>query len=116
MFRKCSRYVFCRWTQSELNGGIIRYQIETNLNVAFSFRGQGLAKKLLQRSEELAREHNFEMMKTDATGLFSQKISSALGFRTCSEIRYDDYSQLTGFPAVEFPHEKLMIMYKSLAD
>lgn len=53
-------------------------------------------------------------MKSDATGLFSQKISESLGFDTLAEIRYDEYKDNNNSPifAVEPPHESLKIMYK----
>lgn len=55
-------------------------------------------------------------MKTDATGLFSQKISESLGFVTCSEVRYNEYTDSNNCTIfeVESPHESLKIMFKLL--
>lgn len=55
-------------------------------------------------------------MKSDATGLYSQKISESMGFITCAEIRYNEYTDKNNCPifAVEPPHESLKIMYKLL--
>lgn len=78
-------------------------------------RGQGLAKLLLLESERIASDQGFQVIKADATGLFSQRISSSIGFITLLEIRYDEYlNEETGDPVfnVEKPHESLKIMYK----
>lgn len=70
---------------------------------------------LLMESERIATANGFQVMKADATGLFSQKITSSLGFNTLFEIRYEDnIDEETGDPvfAVDPPHESLKIMYK----
>ncbi|XP_058463088.1 uncharacterized protein LOC131437632 [Malaya genurostris] len=84
------------------------------LSVDSKFRGQGLAKKLMEKSEEIAVEMGFQIMKTDATGAFSQRVVSSLGFITKSEIKYSEYLDGDGDQifVVEPPHEKLKIMYK----
>lgn len=101
------------------------------LSVDSQFRGQGLAKQLWQRSEYMANEFdfevilllngcllfinsNFKLIKADATGLFSQKISMSFGFIPCLELRYDSYTDKEGEPIfrVEPPHDHLKIMYK----
>ncbi|XP_058837088.1 arylalkylamine N-acetyltransferase 1-like [Topomyia yanbarensis] len=84
------------------------------LSVDSKFRGQGLAKILLKKSEELALERGFQVMKTDATGAFSQRVVSSLGFITKGEIKYTDYLDSNGDQifVVEPPHEKLKIMCK----
>lgn len=74
-----------------------------------------MAKKLLIESERVAQSNGFQVMKADATGLFSQKISSSLGFSTLVEIRYDEFIDAeTGYPVfhVDPPHESLKIMFK----
>ncbi|XP_062559972.1 uncharacterized protein LOC134224578 isoform X1 [Armigeres subalbatus] len=84
------------------------------LSVDSKFRGKGLAKKLLEKSEELALDRGFQVLKTDATGAFSQRVVSSLGFVTKSEINYIDYLDDNGEQVflVEPPHEKLKIMCK----
>lgn len=56
------------------------------------------------------------MLKTDATGMFSQRSVQALGFTTVSETRYDTHKNEDGslmFP-VPPPHQSLKIMQKQL--
>ncbi|XP_059609185.1 arylalkylamine N-acetyltransferase 1 [Phlebotomus argentipes] len=84
------------------------------LSVDCRFRGQGLAKKLMEKSQEVARENGFKLMKTDATGLFSQKTFSSLGFSTKSEYLYSLENGKVADFMVEPPHDKLKIMYKVL--
>lgn len=63
----------------------------------------------------MAGRNGFSVMKADATGLFSQKISSSLGFKTLVEVRYDSYIE-DGVPVfrVAAPHVSLKIMYKCI--
>lgn len=85
------------------------------LSVDSECRGQGVAKTLLMESERVAKASGFQLMKADATGLFSQKISASLGFGTLIEFRYDEFvEETTGCPVfnVSPPHESLKIMYK----
>ncbi|XP_037049914.1 dopamine N-acetyltransferase [Bradysia coprophila] len=84
------------------------------LSVDAKFRGQGLAKELWRRSEVMATECNFQLMKADATGLFSQKVSISFGFSPCLELSYNTYTDKQGDPIfkVDPPHDNLKIMYK----
>ncbi|XP_053686327.1 uncharacterized protein LOC128735868 [Sabethes cyaneus] len=86
------------------------------LSVDSKFRGQGLAKKLIMKSEALAIENGFQLLKTDATGIISQKLMGAQGFETVCEIVYEHYLDENGDQifVVEAPHNKLKIMCKSI--
>ncbi|GBP10311.1 Dopamine N-acetyltransferase [Eumeta japonica] len=86
------------------------------LSVDNLYRGQGIAKGLVKHSEEVAREYDFELMKADATGLFSQKILKSNGFEVLSEQYYDKYVDEFGriLLPVESPHIKLQLLYKLL--
>ena len=58
-----------------------------------------------------------QTLKTDATGVFSQKIFASLGYDTISEVQYnslldDDYN--TQIFNVAEPHSSLKIMVKEL--
>lgn len=55
-------------------------------------------------------------MKTDATGLFSQKISASIGFSTLAEVKYDRYLDQDGeiIFVVDPPHDRLKVMCKLL--
>lgn len=88
------------------------------LSVDSKFRGQGVAKNLLLKCEEIAADNGYRMLKSDATSFFTQKISTALGYLTCSESRYDDYVDENNerIIVVEPPHQGNKIMYKLLDD
>ncbi|XP_068085812.1 arylalkylamine N-acetyltransferase 1 [Anabrus simplex] len=88
------------------------------LSVDKRFRGRGLAKELLQRSESVARKKGFRVLKEDATGYFSQRVAESLGLEVVLEVRYSDYkSEDTGEVVfnTEPPHECLKIMVKVLS-
>lgn len=87
---------------------IFEYRI---LSVDKNHRGQGLAKKLIQKSEEVARKYHCKVVKGDATAAGSLAICSSQGLKPIQEIAYKD----TEFE-VEAPHEKLVILYKTLDD
>ncbi|XP_017473154.1 PREDICTED: dopamine N-acetyltransferase [Rhagoletis zephyria] len=86
------------------------------LSVDGRFRGQGIAKELVRRSEQIARDFEFKLMKADATGIFSQKILQSNGFKVLCELYYDKYTDEFGKPLllVEAPHIKLQLLYKFL--
>lgn len=87
---------------------IFEYRI---LSVDKEYRGQGLAKKLIQKSEEIARKYHCKVVKGDATAVGSLKICLGYGMKPISEISYEKID----IP-VEKPHEKLVILYKVLDD
>ncbi|XP_037933275.1 dopamine N-acetyltransferase-like [Teleopsis dalmanni] len=86
------------------------------LSVDGRFRGQGIAKELVRRSEQVARDFEFKLMKADATGIFSQKILKSNGFELLIEQYYNKYTDEFGYPVlnVESPHIKLQLLYKYL--
>lgn len=82
------------------------------LSVDKSYRGQGLAKRLMQRSEDVARKYHCKVIKGDATAVGSLAICLSLGMKPIQEIYYKDVDGLEVKP----PHEKLVILYKSLME
>jgi len=87
---------------------VFEYRI---LSVDSNYRGQGLAKKLIQKSEDIARKYHCRIVKGDATAVGSLKICLSLGLTPITEILYTE----TDIP-VSPPHEKLVILYKMLND
>ncbi|KAK3912823.1 Dopamine N-acetyltransferase [Frankliniella fusca] len=86
------------------------------LSVDNRYRGRGLARQLLERSIETARAAGFQLVKEDATGLFSQRAAESMGFQTVCELPYEEYTDEAGrvvFP-IEAPHKSLKIMVKEL--
>ncbi|XP_063221433.1 uncharacterized protein LOC134530495 [Bacillus rossius redtenbacheri] len=87
------------------------------LSVDRRFRGRGLARALLLRSEEVARQHGFKVFKEDATGFFSQRVAESVGLRAVSELKYCEHIAPETGEAVfktQPPHESLKIMVKIL--
>ncbi|KAL4715774.1 hypothetical protein ACJJTC_006353 [Scirpophaga incertulas] len=82
------------------------------ISVADQARGRGLAKELMKRSIQLAREEDFKLFKVDATGAFSQRICSTLGLRELRKVRYAEYCDSSGKPifCVPPPHDALSVM------
>lgn len=86
------------------------------LSVDSRFRGQGIAKELIRRTELVARCHGYHLLKADATGIFSQKILRSQGFEPFSEQLYAKYKNSEGciILPVEAPHIKLQLLTKQL--
>ncbi|EDW62387.1 arylalkylamine N-acetyltransferase 1 [Drosophila virilis] len=86
------------------------------LSVDARFRGQGIAKELVRRAEQVARKSGFRLLKADATGIFSQKILCSQGFQPFSEQLYAKYTNDAGeiILPVEAPHIKLQLLTKQL--
>lgn len=87
------------------------------LSVDKRFRGRGLARELLRRSEQTARDAGFKLLKEDATGLFSQRVAESLGLETVHQVRYSDYTAKDTGEVVfntPTPHDTLKIMVKIL--
>lgn len=85
---------------------IFEYRI---LSVDRDYRGKGLAKKLIGRSEDVARKYQCRLVKGDATAQGSLAICLGQGLKPVSEIYYKD----TEFE-VKPPHEKFVILCKIL--
>lgn len=86
------------------------------LSVSPKFRGQGIAKYLVEHALDLGKEKCYKIAKTDATGMFSQKIMKSNGFDIVLEKYYDKYVNASGEPIlhVQSPHIKLQILYKTI--
>lgn len=60
----------------------------------------------------------WQVLKSDGTSYFSQRVHASMGFEKRYELRYDkvlDENQQPIFP-VEAPHESIQILYKSIDD
>ncbi|KAH8386882.1 hypothetical protein KR093_003265, partial [Drosophila rubida] len=86
------------------------------LSVDARYRGQGIAKELVRRTELVARESDYHLLKADATGIFSQKILRSHGFEVFSEQLYAKYKDAEGqiILPVEAPHIKMQLLVKEL--
>ncbi|CAH2041636.1 unnamed protein product, partial [Iphiclides podalirius] len=66
------------------------------ISVSDKARGKGLAKELMKRSIDIAKEHGFKLFKVDATGAYSQRICSGLGLRTLARCATRSTAMRTG--------------------
>lgn len=87
---------------------IFEYRI---LSVDREYRGRGLAKQLIMKSEDVARKYHCKVVKGDATAQGSLAICLSQGLQPISETYYKD----TDIP-VQPPHEKFVILHKMLPE
>ncbi|KAJ8968896.1 hypothetical protein NQ317_008833 [Molorchus minor] len=88
------------------------------LSVDSRYRGKGIAKELFARSELIAEEHGFRLMKVDATSLFTQKISESFGLTVEKSVKYGEYTDENGKKIYDTqpPHDYYKVMVKQLPD
>lgn len=87
------------------------------LSVDNRYRGKGLANELFKLSLDIASKAGFKVFKVDATGVFSQRISTKLGLETLVELEYRNHlDSATGLPMFTppSPHTSLKVMVKIL--
>lgn len=70
-----------------------QYTIEHSIYVHRDHRGKGLAKKLLTRLIQIAREHKYHNMIAgiDTTNIASKKLHQSFGFESCAYIKHAGY-------------------------
>nr|XP_022920579.1 dopamine N-acetyltransferase-like [Onthophagus taurus] len=89
------------------------------LSVDGKYRGRGIAKELFQRSEIVAEESGFKLIKVDATSFFTQKIAESVGLKTEAEINYKEFEDNEGkriYYKVKSPHDYYKLMVKELGN
>ncbi|KAF5302793.1 hypothetical protein FQA39_LY01973 [Lamprigera yunnana] len=87
------------------------------LSVASNYRGRGLAKELFMRSEIIAEEYGFKVIKVDATSLFTQKICENFGLKAVKSVVYKDFKDEKGklLYNTKSPHDYYKVMLKELS-
>jgi GNAT superfamily N-acetyltransferase len=87
------------------------------LSVDSRFRGKGIARELFLRSELIAEEHGFKLVKVDATSLFTQKVAECLGFTVEKSVKYGDYKDENGQKIYDTksPHDYYKVMIKLIS-
>ncbi|XP_017778189.1 PREDICTED: uncharacterized protein LOC108563894 [Nicrophorus vespilloides] len=87
------------------------------LSVNSKYRGKGIAKELFLRSEILAEESGFKLMKVDATSRFSQRVAESLGMSTAKAVKYSEFKDEKGqsIYSIQPPHEYYKVMIKELS-
>jgi len=61
------------------------------LSVDSAMRGRGIAKVLLEKSAELAKQHGYPLIRIDCTSHFSALAVARLGFQCVFTMQYEDY-------------------------
>ncbi|GJQ86088.1 putative N-acetyltransferase [Trypoxylus dichotomus] len=57
------------------------------------FQGGGIAKVLMDKTRDLAREKGIKMIRVDCTSYFSARASEKLGMQCVYELKYADYKE-----------------------
>lgn len=67
-------------------------QVEVQVvSVDAAARGRGIAKALLQRTRDLARQVGARLVRIDCSSVFSARAAQRLGFQQVFSLRYDQY-------------------------
>uniref|UniRef100_A0A6P7FKK1 aralkylamine N-acetyltransferase n=1 Tax=Diabrotica virgifera virgifera TaxID=50390 RepID=A0A6P7FKK1_DIAVI len=84
------------------------------LSVDASLRGKGIAKKLTNKSKELAKEHGAQMVFLECTSFFSAAVAKSLGYELVWSLDYENY-KVNGEVVLKpvHPHKSLQLfVYK----
>ncbi|XP_046824196.1 arylalkylamine N-acetyltransferase 1-like isoform X1 [Vespa crabro] len=98
-FRKILR--FLHYIDKRVNVGKFQDQniLEIRIiSVDTNWRGKGIAKALIEKTIEIAKEHNFQAIRVDCTSMFSGKLCERFGFETIDQVKYSDYVDENGKP------------------
>jgi GNAT superfamily N-acetyltransferase len=61
------------------------------VSVDSAMRGRGIAKALIEKSTELAKQHGYPLIRIDCTSHFSALAVARLGFDCVFKMQYEDY-------------------------
>ncbi|KAF5294537.1 hypothetical protein FQR65_LT10729 [Abscondita terminalis] len=80
------------------------------LSTDCAWRGQGVARKLLDKTRDIGREQGYSLMRVDCTSCFSAKAIAKLGFDCVYELNYEDYKE-NGKPVftTQYPHSTFTV-------
>ncbi|XP_068967522.1 arylalkylamine N-acetyltransferase 1-like isoform X2 [Bombus flavifrons] len=86
------------------------------ISVDSKWRGKGVAKALIEKTLEIAKERNFHMARADCSSCFSGKLCTGMGFERIYELNYADYVDNDGNPIFSpaLPHTKIVSYVKRL--
>lgn len=78
------------------------------ISVDSALRGRGIAKALLEKSRELAKQKGYPLFRVDCTSNFSARAVARLGLECVYELRYEDYCK-NGQPVFQpaLPHTEV---------
>ncbi|XP_014470404.1 PREDICTED: dopamine N-acetyltransferase-like isoform X2 [Dinoponera quadriceps] len=86
------------------------------ISVDTNWRGQGIAKALIEKTVEIAKEQEFHYVRADCTSLFSAKLCARAGFDMVYKLDYSDYVDDDGKPIFSpvLPHTSVTSYVKKL--
>ncbi|CAL7943027.1 unnamed protein product [Xylocopa violacea] len=86
------------------------------ISVDSNWRGKGIARALIEKALEIAKEKGFHFARADCSSYFSGKLCSRLGFEPIYKLKYADYVDDDGNPVFSpaFPHKAMVSYIKKL--
>lgn len=106
-------FVETQFNLFELYPDIDRYLDGKFLSVNSSYRGQGIAGKLTQRTMEYMRENNIPIMSVVCSSHYSARVCEKLDFKEVYQLRYEDYVVNGENPLLpEKPHTAVKVLVK----
>ncbi|XP_050445994.1 arylalkylamine N-acetyltransferase 1-like isoform X2 [Cataglyphis hispanica] len=86
------------------------------LSVNTNWRGKGIAKALIEKAMEIAKEQGFHYARADCSSFFSGKLCARLGFDAIYKLNYNDYVDEEGKPIFSpaSPHTAIVSYIKKL--
>jgi len=86
------------------------------LSVDGSWRGKGIAKKLMDMTRKFAREQGYGLMRVDCSSHYSAKAVARLGFDCIHTIKYEDYKENgTSVFTPDNPHKEARIYVQRIS-
>ncbi|CAH1105016.1 unnamed protein product [Psylliodes chrysocephalus] len=83
------------------------------LSVDASVRGKGIAKKLANRTKELGRQHNAQLLVIECSSFYSAAVAKSLGFEQIFSMDYADYKKNGKDVIIPAPPHKSFTVYVS---
>ncbi|XP_012274307.1 dopamine N-acetyltransferase isoform X2 [Orussus abietinus] len=86
------------------------------ISVDSNWRGRGVARALIEKTIETAKERGFSIIRCDCTSVFSAKLCARIGFEKIYELKYEDYVDEEGKPifSPDSPHTSATSYTKKL--
>ncbi|XP_017840088.1 uncharacterized protein LOC108597982 [Drosophila busckii] len=86
--------------------------------VRSDMRGQGLGKRLLATTIEIAKQHNFELLASACSSYYSAKLRLSLGMQCIYALAYKDYKDEQGVvpfqPSEPHTHSQVFVLQLKL--
>ncbi|XP_020708199.2 arylalkylamine N-acetyltransferase 1 isoform X2 [Athalia rosae] len=86
------------------------------ISVDGSWRGRGVARALVEKTETMAKDLGFHILRSDCSSLFSGKLCQRFGFVPVYELPYARYTDGEGKPIFTpaHPHAEIVTYVKEL--